>query len=160
MPEKFEEFPPVQFTFCRTDSKNPDFGKLVLELDLYLAAIDGAEHAFYDQYNKTVNLNLVILAFAGERAVGCGAGKLYAPGIMELKRMYTSTGYRGRGVATQILLELERWAKECNCETCILETGVKQQPAVALYQKCGYRPIPNYGPYEGISNSICFEKKI
>lgn len=160
MPEEFDACASAQITLYRTDSENPDFRKLIQELDHFLAAIDGAEHAFYDQFNKTVNVIQVVLAFAGERAVGCGAIKPYAPGIMELKRMFTSSDYRGRGVATQILLELERWAKECSCDTCILETGIKQQPAVALYEKCGYRRIPNYGQYQGISNSVCFEKKI
>jgi putative acetyltransferase len=32
--------------------------------------------------------------------------------------------------------------------------------AVKFYKKCGYKIIPNYGQYQGMENSICFEKKI
>lgn len=44
------------------------------------------------------------------------------------------------------------------CSKCILETGVRQPEAIALYKKNGYVQIPNYGQYEGVSDSLCFEK--
>jgi hypothetical protein len=40
----------------------------------------------------------------------------------------------------------------------VLETGKRQPDAVALYKKCGYKQIPNYGQYIGMENSVCFEK--
>jgi hypothetical protein len=58
------------------------------------------------------------------------------------------------------LSELEKWATELSCEKCILETGKRQEEAVALYKKNGYLLIPNYGQYAGIDNSLCFEKKL
>ena len=42
----------------RTTSENPDFQKLVKQLDIYLALMDGEEHAFYHQYNKIDLLKL------------------------------------------------------------------------------------------------------
>lgn len=42
----------------------------------------------------------------------------------------------------------------------ILETGRKQVEAIGLYQKNGYRPMVNYGPYRELPNSVCFEKKL
>jgi len=42
--------------------------------------------------------------------------------------------------------------------SCILETGKKQPEALSLYLKNGYRIIPNFGPYLGVENSVCFEK--
>jgi putative acetyltransferase len=65
---------------------------------------------------------------------------------------------RGKGIAAQILNELEKWAKELNYKKCVLETGHKQPEAIALYKKNGYKQIPNYGQYIGIENSVCFEK--
>ena len=35
-----------------------------------------------------------------------------------------------------------------------------QPEAIALYKKCGYTIIPNYGQYENIANSVCFEKEL
>ncbi|MEL6143525.1 MAG: GNAT family N-acetyltransferase, partial [Bacteroidota bacterium] len=56
------------------------------------------------------------------------------------------------------LAELEKWTKELGCSRCILETGTRQQPAIRLYEKCGYRIISNYGQYAGVANSVCMEK--
>jgi len=42
----------------------------------------------------------------------------------------------------------------------VLETGLRQPEAIALYTKSGYNPIPNYGQYAGMENSRCFEKVI
>jgi len=74
--------------------------------------------------------------------------------------MYTSPENRGKGVATKVLAELEKWAFELNYTKCILETGKKQPEAIELYKKNGYKLIPNYGQYTHIENSLCFEKKL
>ena len=58
----------------------------------------------------------------------------------------------------EILNELETWAKELGYEKTVLETVKRQTEAVALYNKSGYKVIPNYGQYIGVDNSICFEK--
>jgi len=74
--------------------------------------------------------------------------------------MFTPVMYRGKGVAMNILSELEKWAKELGYKKCVLETGKKQPEAIALYKKSQYQIIPNYGQYVGIENSVCFEKMI
>lgn len=147
-------------SLLRTDSDNPDFIELVRQLDAYLAVIDGDDHDFYHQFNKTDKLKCVVVAYEQGIPLGCGAIREYAPGAMEVKRMYTLPGSRGKGIATSILRELEQWAAELSYDTCILETGKRQSDAVALYQRNGYVVIPNYGQYAGVDNSICFEKRI
>ncbi len=74
--------------------------------------------------------------------------------------MYVSPNFRGKGIATKILIELEKWAKELSFNKCVLETGKKQPEAIELYMKNGYAVISNYGQYKGIENSCCFEKEI
>lgn len=142
----------------RTTSENPDFQKLVTQLDAYLAVMDGEEHAFYDQYNKIDMLKNCVVIFDNEEAVACGAIKELDSKSMEVKRMFTLPEKRGKGLASKILNELETWAKELGYEKTILETGKRQTEAVALYNKCGYNVIPNYGQYIGVDNSLCFEK--
>lgn len=146
--------------FKRTDSSNEDFRFLVSLLDEELAKRDGDEHAFYHQFNKIESLNQVIIAYADEKPVGCGAFKNYKPQVVEIKRMFVLPGHRGKGIAGQILQQLEFWAAELKYSTCILETGKKQPEAIALYRKSGYKIIPNYGQYENVENSVCMEKKI
>lgn len=142
----------------RTTSENNDFQNLVKKLDAYLAEIDGEDHAFYDQYNKIDLLKNCIVIFEDDKPVACGAIKAIDDNTMEVKRMFTIPNHRGKGFARTVLKELEIWAKELGYEKTVLETGKKQTEAVALYKKCGYAIIPNYGQYVGIENSVCFEK--
>jgi len=142
----------------RTDSEDPDFCQLVKELDIDLKLRDGEEHVFYSQFNKTDKIKHVIVAYDHDLPVGCGALKSYSNDTMEVKRMYVSENQRSKGIASEILHALETWSKELGYKKCILETGKKQPEAIRLYEKNQYRIIPNYGPYENVENSVCFEK--
>jgi len=142
----------------RTNSDNPDFIDLVKLLDADLAHRDGSEHSFYAQFNKIDKIKYVVVAYGDGKPIGCGTIKQFSSGTMEIKRMYTMPERRGQGTASRILNELEKWAAELSCKKCILETGNRQPEAIMLYQKNGYYRIPNYGQYEGIENSVCFEK--
>ena len=144
----------------RTNSSHPDFIALVKMLDTELAIKDGDDHAFYNQFNNIDNLNHVIIAYKNEDAVGCGAIKPFDIKTMEVKRMYVSEKARGLGIASKILTRLEKWATELNYEKCKLETGKILVEAIALYKKCDYIMIPNYGQYIGIENSVCFQKDL
>jgi GNAT superfamily N-acetyltransferase len=142
----------------RTTSDNKDFQQLVSELDADLRIRDGEDHAYYAQFNKIDKIKHVVIAYEENTAVGCGAVKEYTADTMEVKRMYVLPEKRGHGVASVILKELENWTLELNYSTCILETGKKQPEAIALYLKNNYTIIPNYGQYEHMDNSVCFEK--
>lgn len=148
------------FTIKRTTSDNADFGKLVVPLDAYLAVLDGEDHAFYAQFNKSNLLKNALVYYDGTTPIGIGAYKEYDADTVEIKRMYTLPEYRGKAVAKTILNELENWAKEEGYSVSILETGHKQLDAIGLYQKKGYRIIENYGQYAGIENSVCMKKTL
>lgn len=148
----------MNLKLIRTSSNNTDFIELVKALDADLAIRDGEEHAFYHQFNKIDSLKNVIVAYENEQPVGCGAIKPFTSECMEVKRMFVPLLHRGKGIASAVLQELEKWAKESGYNSCILETGKKQPEAIALYSKNGYQVIPNYGQYEGVDNSVCFEK--
>lgn len=142
----------------RTNSESADFAMLVKDLDADLAVRDGDEHAFYSQFNKIDRIRHAVVAYNNLTPVGCGAIKEFSSDAMEIKRMFVSPHARKLGVATKVLGELERWAKELHYKTCILETGKRQPEAIALYEKNGYCLRPNYGQYQGVENSLCFEK--
>ena len=147
-------------TCTRTDAGNPDFIELVKHLDRELAIRDGDDHDFYHQFNSIDTIKHAVVVYENGRAVGCGALKEYTPAAAEIKRMYTLPESRGKGIATRILNEVEAWAAELRYEKCILETGINQPEAIALYHKTGYTRIPNYGQYAGVETSVCFEKKL
>lgn len=147
-------------TLKRTNSDDQDFQNLVRELDKELAIRDGADHSFYAQFNKIDAIKYAVVAYQDGEPLGCGAIKKYSDAAMEVKRMFVPSEKRGNGVASLILKELENWAKELDFSKCILETGLKQPEAIALYKKSGYAQIPNYGQYENVENSVCFAKEI
>ena len=144
----------------RTDSENSDFVELVRHLDAELAVRDGDDHAFYAQFNKIAKLKHVVVAYEDSGAVGCGALRELDSEAVEVKRMFVPLESRGKGIATLVLLELEKWARELSFNRCVLETGWKQPEAIRLYDKNGYERIANYGPYTDVGNSVCFGKNI
>lgn len=144
----------------RTDSDHKDFIDLVKLLDAELSKIDGDEHAFYAQFNKLDKIKHTVVVYTGDQPVACGALKEFEPGSMEVKRMYTLPSFRGKGFATVVLKELEKWAAELSYKKTILETGKRQPDAIALYTRNGYSSIPNYGQYAKDVNSVCFEKEL
>ena len=142
----------------KTTSSNQDFINLVKRLDADLAIRDGEDHSFYAQFNNIDVIKYALVCYDNNIPCGCGAIKEYKQGVMEVKRMYVVPESRGKGIATRILSELEKWVAELFYEKCILETGKRQPEAIALYKKNGYSIIPNYGQYSGIENSVCFVK--
>lgn len=145
-------------SILRTDSNHPGFVALVQLLDAELRELDGDDHAFYAQLNTIDQIKHAVVAFDGVQAVGCGAIREYAEGVMEVKRMYVLPERRGAGIALLVLRELEAWGLELQVKDLILETGMRQPAAIALYEKAGYAVIPNYGKYAAVENSICFKK--
>lgn len=144
----------------RSNSENKDFIFLVEQLDAYLKTTDGDEHDFYNQFNSINTLKHVVIAYLDGQPSACGAFKPFNDNSVEVKRMFTTTETRGKGIATQVLTELECWANELNYSLCVLETGVRQKEAIQFYKKNDYQIITNYGQYKDVENSLCFEKKI
>jgi putative acetyltransferase len=147
-------------TLKRTDSTNDYFQELVSRLDADLLTRYGEEQAFFDQFNSIRQINHVVVAFQNKVAVGCGAFKPYDDATVEIKRMFVDAAFRGKGVAQSVLNDLERWAATLGYKKSILETGVAQPEAIALYNKCGYDVIENFGQYAGVKSSICMGKRI
>jgi putative acetyltransferase len=101
-----------------------------------------------------------VVAYAMGEPVGCGAITTVAPGVAEVKRMWVRPSHRRGGVARRILGALERRALAEGHDTVILETGVRQPEAIALYEAWGFARIPPYGEYVDNPLSVCFERKL
>jgi putative acetyltransferase len=150
----------MDITIIRTDSDNVHFKALINLLDAELENRYGDEQRFFSQFNSVVTVKHVAIALSGDEPVGCGAIKEYEPGTTEVKRMFVMPEFRGKGIAALLLTELEKWAKELGYVHTILQTGMAQPEAVALYTKQGYHGIENYGQYTGTHNSICMKKTL
>ncbi|SEK47251.1 Acetyltransferase (GNAT) family protein [Maribacter orientalis] len=142
----------------RTTSTDKDFKALVVLLDENLAQRDGEDNAFYAQFNGIIQLKHCVVYYLDDIPVACGAFKAFDETTIEVKRMFVLPGHRGKSIASKILNELEVWAKELSYSSSVLETGLRQPEAIALYKKNRYTIISNYPPYEYVENSVCFKK--
>lgn len=150
----------MNITTKRTNSTDEDFINLVKELDAFLSVKNGESDAFYSQFNGLEDLHHVIVLYLDDKSIGCGAIKQFDTHTVEIKRMYISKNLQGKNLGVAILTELETWAKELGNTCCILETGTMLPEAIRFYKKNNYQQIPNYEPYVGASESVCFQKSL
>ncbi|MDI3386593.1 GNAT family N-acetyltransferase [Streptomyces sp. B-S-A8] len=85
----------------------------------------------------------------------------YADGDAEIKRMYVIPEARGRGLARRILARLEGDARAAGRTRMVLETGIEQPEALALYASEGYAfCATKFGHYRHHDPSRCMAKPL
>ena len=127
----------------KTDSTNKDFKILISQLDSELRERYGEVQNEYDQYNIIEFNEDVLVAYDDKVPVACGCFKEFDGESVEIKRMFVRKDFRGKGISK-----------------AVLETGIKQEEAIGLYLKNGYKKIKNYGQYAGLPMSVCFSKAL
>jgi putative acetyltransferase len=150
-------------TIAKEDPRSPDVSRLLSAfVDEVKKRYDSppADVGFFDPELVSAPRSAFLVARSEGKAVGCGALVPMDEYAVEVKRMFVSKEDRGLGIATMILDELERLAREFDYDAMRLETGVKQPESVALYGKAGFYRIPNFPPFDNDSSAVCFEKKI
>jgi L-amino acid N-acyltransferase YncA len=136
---------------------------LVLAANRELSAIypePGATHFRLDADEVAPGRGAFVTARLADEAVGCGAVRALGDGDVELKRMFVSPRWRGLGISALILARLEAEAAALGARRIVLETGSRQDAAIALYQRRGYAPIPPFGEYVASPLSVCFAKNV
>lgn len=83
---------------------------------------------------------LFLLLMEGTDAVAGGAYKRVDETTAEIKRVWTSSAHRRRGLARIVMAELEDRARATGYTRAELTTGARQPEAVALYLAIGYEP--------------------
>jgi GNAT superfamily N-acetyltransferase len=149
---------PLELVRCTTAA--PGFGQLVAQLDADLQRRYGAVQALYSPHNVVQAIETAVLALEEGRPVGCGCFKPFGVDGIELKRMFVVPEARGRGIGRALIDALEVWARELGHARAVLETGTAQHEALALYERCGYRRTPCFGPYADLPASICMGKSL
>lgn len=130
---------------------------LLLHSELESVYGKGRIENFIDENNEMIKF--IAVEFQGKIAA-CGALKHFKNSTAEIKRMYVRKNFRGKGISKLILKALENLAVELNYKRVILETGIYQPEAVALYKKYGYSEINCYGRHADEPDGLCFEKKL
>ncbi len=151
-------------TVARADLTTPDARVLIDALNAELAstyAEPGANHFRLDPGEVSEGRGAFLILYSGGAPVGCGAVRLLDPAIAEFKRMYVVPAFRGRGLGRRLVVALEAEAAALGARELVLETGIRQEAALALYRATGFRPIPLYGEYcLSPETSICLGKEI
>jgi WS/DGAT/MGAT family acyltransferase len=101
-----------------------------------------------------------LVAMLAGQAIGCAGLRRHGDGAVELKRMFVRVEHRRRGHARRMLVALEDWARSAGYRRVVLETGLAQPEAIALYESAGYAPVPGFGHYKDSKLSRSFARDL
>ncbi|HEV8378004.1 MAG TPA: GNAT family N-acetyltransferase [Tepidisphaeraceae bacterium] len=150
-------------TIERLDILSSTARELILALNAELSGRypeQGACHFRLDAHEVEEGRGAFMVAHRGGKAIGCGAVRRIEEGTGELKRMYVCPEERCRGIGRAILDALEAEARNLGLNKLLLETGIRNPEAIALYQRAGFSRIPAFGEYVGSPISVCMAKEL
>ncbi len=101
-----------------------------------------------------------LVARVGTTAVGCAGLRRHGDGVVEVKRMFVRPEHRRRGHARRLLAALEDDARSRGDRRVVLETGLAQPEAIALYTSAGYTPVDGFGHYKDSPLSRSFARDL
>jgi GNAT superfamily N-acetyltransferase len=137
---------PADVTVVHVTVSDPRVSPLLRELDHeYVTRYGDAAHAEFVRYpNEEFTPSrgglLLMLLERGEPVAG-GAFRRYDATTAELKRIWTHSAHRRRGLARRVVAELEREAGARGYLRIHLTTGPRQPEARGLYLTTGYTPL-------------------
>ena len=105
------------------------------------------------------SVRVTYVAYDGERPVGT-ASLRFAHGEHEVKRVFVAATHRRLGLGARLLDALGTWALDAGVRRLVVQTGVRQPEAVALYLRAGWHAIEPFGEYVGDTISLCFSKEL
>lgn len=143
---------------------HPDAAAMIAEVQQeYVVRYGGPDDSPVDPAEFAPPLGLFMVGYAdlgdGEVVVATGGWRSHGAEA-EIKRMYVTPKARGRGYARRVLAQLEATARDAGHERLILETGLKQPEAIALYRSAGYTAVPPFGHYADTPLSVHLGKAL
>ncbi|NYJ08423.1 GNAT family N-acetyltransferase [Petropleomorpha daqingensis] len=123
----------------------PLFAELALEYDARYGDLFGGADQELTRYPADEFLpphgELILLLQDGAPVAGGAYRRHPDPDTAEVKRMWTASAHRRRGLARRVLAELERRAADRGYTRMYLTTGPRQPEAKALYLAAGWTPL-------------------
>jgi GNAT superfamily N-acetyltransferase len=102
----------------------------------------------------------MVIGLQGDEPVTGGAFRRFDPDTAELKRIWTDSRHRRRGLARSLLVELEAEIVDRGYRRVYLTTGDRQPEAEALYLATGYHRLTDPLPAEGEVYPMAFLKEL
>jgi len=106
---------------------------------------------FKEEFKGVPNSRYFLVATNEEdEIVGYAAVLVVAPGVeADVLTVAVLPEYARQGIATHFMNELEEWSKGKQALAMMLEVGVENAGAIALYEKLGYQTIATRKNYYG-----------
>ena len=120
----------------------------------------GANHFRVDPDEVAPGRGAFLVVYDGGVPVACGAIRRHDSHTAEIKRMYVVPAARGRGLSRMVLLALEQEGRRLGVKRLVLETGLRQTEALALYKRSGFVRIASFGEYVESPLSVCMAKDV
>jgi GNAT superfamily N-acetyltransferase len=147
---------------------HPDAARLVEEVQQeYVVRYGSRDETPLDPTYFDPPRGAFFVGYLDDASVATGAWRLRSDVVVdgsdataEIKRMYVAPAARSRGLARAMLAHLETTARAAGAEVMILETGLAQPEAMALYESSGYTPIPGFGFYKDAPLARCFARRL
>jgi GNAT superfamily N-acetyltransferase len=149
---------------------HPDAARLVAEVQAEYVIRYGGPDETPVQVEEFAHPNgLFAVGYLDGVAVATGAWRLLAAGdpstdwaapAVEVKRMYVTPAARGAGFARGMLAFLELQAERHGARWVLLETGLRQPEAIALYRSAGYQDVRPFGHYAEAELSVHLGKRL
>lgn len=151
----------MTITIERADPSNPEILALLLDGEHYSASLYPAEsnHILPVDALRAANVHFIVARNVSGAVVGTAALVLH-DGWAEVKRMWVVPAERGKGVSKALLDALESRAREEGMSLLRLETGVKNNAALALYARAGFAPCAPFADYAPDPLSVFMQKTI
>ena len=106
---------------------------------------------FKEEFKGVPNSRYFLVATNNaDEIVGYAAVLVVAPGVeADVLTVAVLPEYARQGIATHFMNELEKWSKDKQALAMMLEVGVENAGAIALYEKLGYQTIATRKNYYG-----------
>jgi GNAT superfamily N-acetyltransferase len=126
----------------------------------YVARYGGPDDTPVDAAEFAPPRGRFVIGYVGLEPVAMGGFRSLEDGTVEIKRMFVVPSHRGRGLSRLLLARLEQLAAAAGADRVVLETGMKQPEAMALYASAGYDRIGNFGHYRDSALSASYGKSL
>ncbi len=120
-----------------------DFGRLIYEWLEKSYGVEEHDHEVLDHPRRSVIEpgGEVFFAVKDEVAIGTVAMIPYGENSLELAKMAVAPESRGHGVGDKLMLACIEFARSRGAARVILESNTKQEAAISLYRKFGFKEI-------------------
>jgi|tagenome__1003787_1003787.scaffolds.fasta_scaffold20787869_2 GNAT superfamily N-acetyltransferase len=126
----------------------------------YVERYGGRDAAVVDASEFDPPAGLFLVVSVNGVPAGCGAWRVHAPRVVEIKRVFVEPAFRRRGLAQVVMTALEETAARAGHRAAVLNSAPQQPEALALYAGLGYRPVAGFGVYADAPGAVFLGKDL